>query len=104
MSDLIDKIFEDVRTERARQDEKWGKQRHPHGTSIKFKPLADSARNSCRAADANNTVTWMHIFREEVWEALSETDRQKLRVELVQAIAVGVAWVEHLDEDAGAIA
>lgn len=94
------RIMADVAEERSRQDLRWGKQHHPNGTSMAFKPLADAARNNCRAADANGTVTWMHILREEVWEAISETDRVKLRNELIQVIAVGVAWVENLDEAA----
>jgi len=98
MSDLMERVFEDVRAERARQDQRWGKQMHPNGTSPKFKPLADSARNACRKADGQGANTWMHIMREEVWEALSETDRDRLRAELVQVIAVGVAWIECLDE------
>jgi hypothetical protein len=98
MSDLMEQIFEDVRAERSRQDQRWGKQMHPNGTSQKFKPMADSARNACRKADAQGANTWMHIMREEVWEALSETDRERLRSELVQVVAVGVAWIECLDE------
>lgn len=98
MSDLFDRIVEDVRAERARQVEQWGKQNHPNGTSMKFKPLADSARHSCQMADASGAVTWMHISREEFFEVLAATDRADLRKELVQLIAVGMAWVENLDE------
>lgn len=98
MSDLMERIFADVRDERARQDELFGKQMHPNGTSVKFKPMADSARAACRRADEAGQNTWAHIFREEFWEALSETDRVKLRAELIQAISVGVAWVQCLDE------
>ena len=100
MSDLFDTIITDIRAERDRQDARWGKQMHPNGTSIKFKPLADAARNACQKADANGQVTWMHIFREEAWEAMSETDRDKLRAELVQVGAVVVNWIETLDEQA----
>lgn len=100
MSDLFDRIMEDVRAERARQVDKWGKQNHPNGTSVKFKPLADAARNACQAADASGTVTWVHIGREEFFEVASATDRTELRKELIQLIAVGVAWVENLDEAA----
>lgn len=100
MSDLFEKIMGDVAAERLRQDALWGAQRYPNGTSLAFKPLADAARNSCNAADANGTKTWMHIMREETWEALAETDRIKLRAELIQLITVGVRWVENLDEDA----
>lgn len=95
----FDQIIADVREERKRQDLKFGKQRHPNGTSAKFKPLADAARNATRAAEANGQQTWANIFREEFWESLSETDRVKLRAELIQVIAVGVAWVECLDDE-----
>ncbi|AZS06711.1 hypothetical protein HOU95_gp096 [Streptomyces phage Hiyaa] len=98
MSDVQQRIFEDIRNERAAQDLKWGKQMHPNGTSIRFKPMADAARNATRKADANNQQTWTNILREEFWEALSETDRAALRAELIQVGAVVVAWVECLDE------
>lgn len=94
----FDQIIADVREERKRQDLKFGVQRHPNGTSAKFKPMADAARNATRAAEANGQQSWTNILREEFWEALSETDRVKLRAELIQVIAVGVAWVECLDE------
>ena len=97
---LFDRVVADVRAERARQDDLFGEQNHPNGTSIKFKPLADSARNACRTAAAGNSNTWMHILREEFWEALSETDRVKLRAELIQVGAVIFNWVECLDRNA----
>lgn len=97
---LFDTIIADVREERGRQDLKFGKQMHPNGTSAKFKPMADAARNATRAAESNGHQNWANIMREEFWEALSETDRAKLRAELIQVIAVGVAWVECLDEQA----
>lgn len=98
MSDVRDQIFTDIINERAAQDLKFGKQLHPNGTSAKFKPLADAARNATRAADAHNQQSWANILREEFWEALSETDRLALRAELIQVGAVVVAWVECLDE------
>lgn len=98
MNEVFDKVMADVRAERLRQEARWGKQRHPNGTSIKFKPLADAARNATRAADANGQTTWGHIAREEFWEVMSETDRVKLREELIQLGAVVIAWVECLDE------
>jgi len=98
MSDLFDQIMADVANERANQERLWGTQRHPNGTSITFKPLADSARNTRKAAAVKGGDTWVNIMREEVWEAFSETDRAALRNKIIQAIAVGVAWVECLDE------
>lgn len=101
MSDLMEQIFDDIRLERKAQDAKFGKQMHPNGTSAKFKPMADSARNACQKAADSGQLTWMHVMREEFWESQSETDRARLRVELIQLISVGVAWVECLDEQDG---
>ena len=50
------------------------------------------------ASDRN--CTWDTIFREEVYEALSEIDPVKMRAELIQAAAVAVAMIEHIDREA----
>lgn len=100
MSDAFEKIIADVAAERERQVLKWGKQEHPNGTSARFRPLADAARNNCQAAISNGNNTWMHVMRKQVWDTLSETDRVNLRKEVIQLIAVGVAWVVDLDEKA----
>lgn len=41
--------------------------------------------------------TWMHLVREEVAEAFQETDRTRLREELIQVAALCVSWVEKID-------
>ena len=41
--------------------------------------------------------TWLHILREEVFEAFAEDDPAKLRAELIQVAAVAVQWVEAID-------
>lgn len=97
--DALEQIVVDVVAECERQNIRWGgQQRHPNGTSVKFKPLADAARNNCRTATENGVSTWMHLMREGVWDTLSETDRVKLRAKLIGVVAVGMAWIEHLDE------
>lgn len=101
MATLFEAIVEDIRKERAAQDAKWGKQMHPMGTSAKFKPLADSARNSCRKADAAGANTWFHIAREEFFEMASETEWTALRGEAVQLAAVLFAMIECGDEQNG---
>lgn len=98
MANRFETIVGDVRDERKRQDDKWGKQMHPMGTSAKFKPLADSARNSCRKADAAGANTWFHIAREEFFEMAAETDWPNLRAEAVQLAAVLFAMIECGDE------
>jgi hypothetical protein len=100
MVDVFEKIVTDVAAECERQNLQWGgKQRHPNGTSVKFKPLADAARNNCRAAADNGSNTWSHLVRELMWDALSETDRVQLREKLTRLVAAGVVWIEHLDEN-----
>ena len=98
MATAFEAIVEDIRAERARQDARFGKQMHPNGTSVKYKPLADSARNATRKAELEGQQTWFNITREEFWESMAETDPAALRAELIQLISVGVAWVECIDE------
>lgn len=97
----LEEVLQEVHAERTRQDKKWGQQNHPDGTApdgvAKAKEVADAARKVCDYMAANKKLTWMHIFTEEVMEAFAETDELKLRTELIQSIAVGVAWVEAID-------
>lgn len=93
-------VVGEVIAERIRQDEKWGVQNHPDGTGyIGFESCARSAKARTDDAAKNGTITYAHILEEEFWEALAETDRAKLRDELIQVAAVAVAWVEKLDRD-----
>ena len=68
-------LYGDIRRERQRQDDKWGKQRHPFDT-------------------------WITVLTEEVGEAAERSlkgDRAGLRKELIEVAAVAVAAIEHLD-------
>ncbi len=93
----------DIVEERGNQNAKWGEQDHPDGTGAgsplerHWRALADAARTICQDAAANGTLTWLHILREEVYEAFAEDDPAKLRHELVQAAAVITAWVGAID-------
>lgn len=89
-------VFEAVNDERDRQEAKWGPQTHPSGTSSEYTWIADAYRDACDQAAQAGRVTWHDIFLEEVFEALAEEDSAKLEIELVQAIAVAVNWVEDL--------
>ncbi|MEO3860946.1 hypothetical protein [Acrocarpospora sp. B8E8] len=92
-------VLAEVLAERARQDEKFGPQNWPDGTSDHSFHLvmADQAREACQQAAREGAVTWFHILREEFWEGMSEVDPARLRAELLQIAAVSVAWVEALD-------
>lgn len=87
-------VLQELAKERLKQDEKWGVQNHPNGTGYSlFKEHADLYKK------LNNTFggVWAGILLEEVYEALSERDPNKLREELCQVGAVAVAWIESLD-------
>ncbi|WP_280407498.1 hypothetical protein [Nocardia brasiliensis] len=94
-------VSEDVLTERARQDARWGQQDHPDGTGGKAAgDQASTARAECEQAARHGRLTFRHILAEEVFEAFAETDPAKLRAELVQVAAVAQAWVAKLDRQA----
>lgn len=94
----------EVAEERARQDVKWGEQNHPDGTGDPlWTALADVVRMVCDQTHQNSTGTWMTILLEELCEALAESDPAKLRAELIQLCAVGVAWVEAIDRRGGPV-
>lgn len=90
------RTLQDVADERARQDAKWGVQSWPSGTTAEYGYVRDAYREACDAAMQTGMVTWHDITLEEVFEALSEEDPEKLEAELIQAAAVLVAWIEDL--------
>lgn len=92
----------DVQEERRRQDDKWGPQTHrdgtgPSGFHTHIVGVADRYRKECQNAAEKGEVTWRHIFLEEVYEAVAESDVTKLREELIQVMAVAQHWVEDID-------
>lgn len=101
-------VFQEVLTERLRQDAKWGIQDHPDipkgckTPHLFFDiPTADAARKFCEDAFRRGTGSFAHIFTEEVSEAIEDADTpERLRKELIQVAAVCVAWVEKIDRDA----
>ncbi|WP_275558565.1 hypothetical protein [Streptomyces sp. 5-6(2022)] len=94
---------EAIDAERQAQLAKWGDQRHPDGTGAEYyAAMADEARDICQHAAKYREVgaPWALILLEEVYEALAETDPDKLRTELVQCAAVIQAWVSDIDRRA----
>lgn len=92
-------VLPDIAAERTRQDKQWGQQNHHDGTGPGYLVAALHARHECQQAAALGLVTYRHILNEEVQEAFSETDPEKLRTELIQVAAVAVAWIEKLDRE-----
>ncbi|MFE5159110.1 hypothetical protein ACFRNT_11360 [Streptomyces sp. NPDC056697] len=101
MSSATERVLRDIAREREAQDALFGQQDLPNGTGPEFDgdatDYADAYRAECDKAFAMGAGTYRHIFMEEVFEALAESDPVKLRAELVQAVAVGVKWIEGID-------
>jgi hypothetical protein len=98
-------IVAEIVGERRRQDEKWGEPHEvPDGTGSEelffgfaFADLRDWIQGSVDlAADRGDSrMSW--VLLEEVFEALAESDEQKLRAELIQVAAVAAKWVQIID-------
>ncbi|KUF18848.1 hypothetical protein [Streptomyces silvensis] len=98
-----ERILDDIRRERAAQDAIFGVQDLPNGTGITGdRERANRARAVCDHLFERGEGTYRDVFYEEVMEALAEDDPDKLRAELVQAVAVGVKWLEAIDRAAEA--
>lgn len=106
-------VYEEIQTERARQDAKWGEQNHPlilpladttKGENCTFHLCftADIARRMCEARFKEKTCSWADIMLEEFAEALEVgCDPVACRAELIQTAAVFVAWIECIDRKEG---
>lgn len=96
----IREVLDDIEAERMRQLAKWGRQDWPDGTSHTAESIAqaNTLKAICDVATKDGRLTWRHILREEVAEALAETDWIALRKELIQVAAVCAAWVEAGDD------
>lgn len=101
MPDATLAVLAEIAAERAAQDALFGVQDLPDGTGTDFEPdavgVADAYRQGCDEAFRRGCGTYRHVFLEEVFEAVAEHDPQKLRAELIQAVAVGVKWIEAID-------
>lgn len=83
--------------ERARQERKWGPQRHPSFPKRGPQPseVEEAVKEICEEDFRNGDPSWMAILDEEVAEAMCQPDPTKLRAELIQVAAVSAAWWER---------
>jgi hypothetical protein len=110
----MNKILDEIRAERKKQEEKWGEQNHPcldldvlasHKCTPEVMTEAYNIPSELQAKDItdrnaeNGTLTYADIALEEFCEVVSEFDPVKRRQELVQLAAVTVAWIEKIDRD-----
>lgn len=106
------RVLGDLAEERRRQVERYGLNReNPDGTGPEtawLLPLAGEPAEviekvfrqdyeDWEAETENGPVTWVHLIREEVAEAFTETDPDRLRAELLQVAALCVSWIENID-------
>jgi hypothetical protein len=99
----VHRVLVEISLERGRQDDQWGEQNHRDGTgpNEQILPgwtalgLAEAARALCQLHADQGIVTWRDIFGEEAAEVLAESDPARLRAELVQVVAVGVAEADR---------
>lgn len=104
----MERILDEVRVEREKQDAKWGQQNHsmvpPDGTDSLGKiHLFEHGRKADMWKDFNDQrvagkrLAWDGILFEEVYEAFAESDPVKIREEMIQVAAVAVAIIECID-------
>jgi len=99
-------IVAEIVSERGRQDAKWGAPHDvPDGTGSgkrmlgrAFADIRDEVQAWVDRAAEEGTSTMSTVLLEEVFEALAESDEQKLRAELIQVAAVAAKWIQIIDE------
>ena len=94
----------DIKQEVKRQHTLWGEQNHPDGTGPQgfhahIAGVAERYQIDCDMATNRGELTYRHIFLEEVFEAMAESDQDRLPDELVQVAAVAVSWINKIDRD-----
>jgi hypothetical protein len=101
----VDELLARVRDERKAHIDNWGVQSHPsyYGESErrKYEERANYYKQVWEAQKDLDSITWATVLLEEVFEALSETDPEKRKYELVQVAAVAIAEAESIDLRAG---
>jgi hypothetical protein len=99
------RVLDEITVEREDQDERWGEQNHPilidPDWVYSYLARAEDWKEHNDASANAGALGWDGILLEEVYEALSETDPEKRREELIQVAAVAVAAVESEDRRYG---
>ena len=108
----MENIFNEIRTEREKQEAKWGQQNHPILDPILIDrspermceeyeiPSENRARQMVEIHSERGDLTYMHILIEEISESAScGSNIEELRKELIQSASVLVAMIESLDRN-----
>jgi hypothetical protein len=94
------RVLAEISAERDRAAELYPDcQQLPDGTGLTgaTKHALNIARHACERAHREGRLTHRHILEEEFWEVMDESDREKLRKELVQVGGRVLAWIEDID-------
>jgi len=106
---MIEEIFEEIRAEHQRQNEKWDKQNH-----FMTAALSISVKENFLSKNPNLYDQQLHVYKkryemdekglcdilfEEVCKVFMETESKKQRKKMVQVAAVAVAIIKYLDEE-----
>jgi hypothetical protein len=105
-TDKQTQIFGEIRSERHRQNGKWGFQHWPHYnplTIAAWRITRDAAIKKTNRKAKDGSLSWEDILYEEFCEAMAETDWKLRRKELIQAAAVIVAEIEDGDLTPGQV-
>ena len=90
--------IEDVRDEIERVDAARGDDiATPFGTGADWWHAAEMAKAECERAEARGEASFALALQEEVYEALAESDPDRLRTELVQVAAMALRWIRAID-------
>lgn len=89
-------VLAKIHQERQRQFFRWGLQELKLDTGKRYEMHAEYHKARCNAHARQNRAAWSDVLLEEVYEALTETDPDKLAAELVQVAAVAAQIVEYL--------
>jgi hypothetical protein len=95
----VKKIFEEIKAERKRQDEKFGEQNYSLWNRFFDVGFCKTKEKFYREINKKEDFrfSWMSILLEEVYEAFSTKKIEKQRAEMIQVAAVAVAIIECID-------
>lgn len=108
----MNKVLEEISGEREINGSVFGERNHHDGTGENcflfgrgtpgentYKSLRDRAVEVNGWDDSSDRISFAGVLLEQVFEAVSKSDQDVLRGELLQCAAIAVEWVEKIDRD-----